>query len=393
MLRTQVRPEAVSDEMRMLQDTIREFIEREIAPVETAARRDNATQIPRDDVRRLQSKAKEIGLWCFHTPAEYGGAGLKPFEFVLAFEEAAKHTYSNPDPGDGIFGYDPPNILHGGTAAQKERYLADTVQNGIQWFMGITEPSGGSDPARAIETRAHVAGNSWVINGRKMYTSRADVAEHGIVFARTGEGRGGISAIIVDLPVAGMEIRKTYVIRDHHTNEVVFDNVEVPLENLLGEEGHGFDLAQKWMVHTRLKVAAQSLGVAQLALDMGREYAPVRHTFGKPLAARQAVQEMIVDSHVELKAARWLLWEAAWAEEQGLDARHAASIAKLYCTEAAYRVVDRMIQVFGGMGVSREMPLEHWLRALRVNRIVEGPSEIHRVVIARDLLGQAALDR
>ena len=224
-----------------------------------------------------------------------------------------------------------------------------------------------------------------------MWTSRADVAKHGVFFARTGEGRNGISAFIVPLPDPALTIRKVRVIRDHHTTEVLVDNLELPADALLGETGQGFALAQKWLNRGRIRIAAQALGPATLALEMASEYAGQRVTFGQPLASRQMIQKMIVDSHMEISAARLVLWEAARRDDLGLEARSNASMAKVMCTEAAYRAVDNAIQVFGGMGLAREMPLERWLRSLRVARVVEGPSEVHRMVLARTLFGKAAV--
>jgi acyl-CoA dehydrogenase len=383
----------LTEALRMLQDTIQRFLVREIHPAEVGARRDEAADLPAEVVARLQPMARALGLWCFETPESYGGAGLSSFPFVIAYEAASKHTYSLPDPGCGVFGYDPPNILHSANDEQRARYIQASVDGACQWFIGLSEPSGGSDPARAIQTRARRDGKRWILSGRKMWTSRADVARHGIVFARTGTGRKGISAFIVDMPAEGVSIRKVQVIRDHATNELLLDEVAVPLENMLGEEGEGFTLAQKWLVRGRLKIAAQCVGVADSALEIAIDYARQRETFGKLLATRQSVQNMIADAHIAVRAARWLLWDAAWQDDRGEDARHAASIAKLYASEAAFKAVDSAMQILGGMGLSREMPLEHWFRGLRVNRVVEGPSEIHRMLIARDLLGEAALDR
>jgi acyl-CoA dehydrogenase len=297
-----------------------------------------------------------------------------------------------PDPGGGVFGYDPPNILQGGNPEQRAKYITPSVTEARQWFMGITEPSGGSDPARAIQTQAQRTDRGWVLNGRKMYTSRADVAPHGIIFARTGEGRNGISAFIVDMPVEGLSVRKVHTVRDHHTTEVALEDVELPADSLIGEEGMGFAIAQRWLVKARLKVSAYSLGAAQAAVDMAAAYAQERSTFGKLLASRQSVQNLIVDSEVELRAARWLLWDAAWRAERGEDARYHASAAKLFCTERAFQAVDRALQVFGGLGVCSELPIEHWFRGLRVSRIIEGPSEVHRMLLAREMLGEAARD-
>lgn len=383
----------LTEELQLLQRTIGNFVRNEIHPVEVEARKAGATQLPRSDVLRLQPKARALGLWCLETPEEWGGAGLESFPFVVAYEEASKHTYSLPDPGCGVFGYDPPNILLDADSEQRQRFIRKTVDEGRQWFMGISEPTGGSDPARAIKTRARRSEGGWILSGRKMWTSRADVAQHGIIFARTAEGRNGISAFIVDMPTKGLSVRQVDVLRDHHTTEVLIEDVFVPNENMLGEEGAAFGLAQKWLVRGRFKIAAESIGVAQSAIEMAAEYAKERVTFGRPLASRQTIQNLLVDASIDIRAARLLLWDAAWRDERGEDARNAASIAKLFCTEKAFNAVDAAMQVFGGMGMSREMPLEHWFRGLRVNRVVEGPSEIHRMLIARDMLGAASLDK
>jgi acyl-CoA dehydrogenase len=230
-----------------------------------------------------------------------------------------------------------------------------------------------------------------VLNGRKLWTSRADVASHGIFFARTGAGRGGISAFIVDMHQPGVAVRKVPVIRDHHTTEVTLEDVTLDEGALLGDVGEGFTLAQAWLARSRLRVAAQALGMAQAALTMATGYARQRETFGKPLASRQSVQNILVDAHVDLSCARLLLRAVAARERAGTASQGSVSMAKLRCTEAAFSAADGAIQVYGAMGVSREMPLEHWFRALRVLRIVEGPSEIHRFAIARELLGASAV--
>lgn len=384
---------SLPEDIRMIRHTISEFVRREIVPAETEALRQDLRELPPEVVKRLQPRARQAGFWYLDTPEAYGGGGLPTFPYVVAYEGAARHAFCFPDPGCGVFGYDLPNVLLNGTQAQREKYLRVSVDEARQWFFAISEPSGGSDPARAIQTRARRVGNRWILSGRKMWTSRADVAPHGIVFARTGEGRAGISAFIVDLPVPGLSTRPVHVIRDHSTNELLLDDVELPLDNLLGEEGGGFVLTQKWLTKSRLKVAAQSLGAAQAAVEMAADYATVRSTFGALLATRQSVQNLLVDSLMELHAARLMLWDAAMRDERGEDARQVASMAKLYCSERAFAAVDRAVQVLGGMGLSREMPLEHWFRGLRVTRIIEGPSEVHRMLLARALLGEAALDR
>jgi acyl-CoA dehydrogenase len=382
----------VDEEMIALRDLVRSFVRREILPAEAEALRLDLPALPDHALAELQQKARAAGLWCFETPEEYGGLGLDEVATVLVVEEASKHTFCSPDPGGGAFGYDPPNILLGATQEQRKRYIGPAVEGGLQWCIGISEPTGGSDPARAIRTRAQRRPGGWVLNGRKLWTSRADVASHGIFFARTDTGRAGISAFIVDLPAPGVSVRKLPVIRDHHTTEVALDDVEVADEALLGQPGQGFALAQAWLGRSRLRVSAQALGMAQAALDLAVEHAKLRETFGKPLAARQSVQNLLVDAHVDLTCSRLLLHAVAAGERAARKQGGATSMVKLRCTEAAFKAVDSAMQIFGGMGVSREMPLEHWFRNLRVSRIIEGPSEIHRFAIAREMLGARATE-
>ncbi|HEX3648574.1 MAG TPA: acyl-CoA dehydrogenase, partial [Pseudonocardiaceae bacterium] len=278
---------------------------------------------------------------------------------------------------------------------QVERYVRPTIEHAWSAFTAISEPTGGSDPARAIRTTATRDGDSYRINGHKLWTTGADHSRYGIVYARTdpAAGRRGISALIVDADTPGMSVTSVPVLRDHWTTEVMFSDCVVPAENLVGGEGDGFALAQQWLVRGRLKYAAQAIGVAAEAVRMATEWASSRETFGALLATRQAVQFAIADAAVKIAAARHLTWEAAWDADQGKDARTKASMAKLYGTEIGFEVVDAMMQILGGMGMTKDLPLEHWFRGLRVARIVEGPSEIHRFVIARDLLGSAALGR
>ena len=294
-----------------------------------------------------------------------------------------------------MFGRTPPVVLYKGTQEQIDQYVLPAIDNAWETFTAISEPSGGSDPARAIKTTATRDGDNYVLNGTKLWATNAENAHYGIIHARTerGAGRGGISAFIVERDTPGMSITTIPVLRDHWTTEVVLESCTIPAENLVGREGEGFALAQEFLVRGRLYYAAQSVGVAEEAVRMAMEWARERETFGVPLATRQAVQFALADSFVEIKAGRYLTWEAAWKDDQGQDARVEASIAKLYCTEMGFRVVDRMMQILGGMGVSKELPLEHWFRALRVSRIVEGPSEVHRYVIAREMLGPVATGR
>lgn len=375
------------DELKMLQATVRRFIAEEVVPAE-AGLDSEAMELPVEHRIRLQKKIKEMGLWCPGAPVEYGGAGLNIFARSVIGEEAAQHRMGGYHPGAGAFGPEIPPIVYEGTKQQIERYVIPAIQQGKRTFFAITEPSGGSDPAGAIQTKAELAGDNWIINGSKIFISGADVADWGIVFARTDreKGRAGISCFFVETSTPGFQWKHVPVIRPWYPTELSFQDCAVPAENLLGEEGGGFRLVNRLLTRTRIPYSAGCVGTAVIAQRMAIGHAKERSTFGARLADRQAVQWMLADSEVEIRAGRWLTWEAAWKADRGEDARFDASVAKVYNTEMAGRVVDRAIQVHGGYGIAKELPLERWYRELRIKRIGEGPSEVHRMVIARGIL-------
>ena len=379
------------EELRMLQQTVRRFMEQEVKPEEDKLPHD-ATEMPPDVLKRLQAKARSLGLWQMQTPAEYGGAGLNLLGQAVVAEEASQCRMGLYIPAAHAFGWDGPISIFKGTQAQIEKYALPVIESGEKTFVAITEPGGGSDPGRAIATRAERKGDRYVLNGTKVYISGVSQSRWGLVFARTGpsKGRDGITSFIVENPSKGFSYTKVPVIRSYAPYEIHLDDCEVPVENRLGEEGQGFALAETWLVHERIPYAAAVIGVGQAALKLAIDWAKERHTFRSALADKQAIQWMIADSEIELRAARLLVYQAAWRGDLGHDIKVDASIAKVYATEAAGRVVDRCIQIFGGMGVACAMPLERWYRELRIKRIGEGPSEVHRMVVARDLLGSRA---
>ena len=321
------------------------------------------------------------------TPAEYGGAGLNLLGQCVVAEEAAKCRMGLYFPAAGSFGQDPPKVIFRGNRQQIERYGMRTVREGLSTFVAISEPSGGSDPARSITTRAQRQGDRYIVNGAKMWISYIDQADWGVLYARTGEAgdRGGITAFVIDPKRKGIELRRIGLMRSHQPYEVHFDNYEIPVEDRLGEEGQGFALAEEWLVHARVPYAAASIGVAQASLELALNWARQRKTFGQPLSERQAIQWMMVDSEMDLRSARLLTWQAAWKGDRGENIKTEAAIAKVYATEAAGRVVDRCMQVLGAMGMTHEMPMERWYRELRIRRVGEGPSEVQRMLVAREL--------
>ena len=375
-------------ELQMLRETARRFMKDRVLPEEDKLEHDAYT-FPPDVLQRLQSEARQLGLWNVQTPQEHGGAGLNLLAQCVVAEEAAQCRMGAYIPAGGAFGFDPPNIVYKGTHQQIAKYAHPAADKGDKTFVAISEPSGGSDPARSIQTRAVRDGDHYVLNGTKVWISGASQAHWGVVFARTGseKARGNITAFIVEKESPGLTLTRIPVIRSYSPYELSFENVRVPVENRIGEEGQGFQLAETWLVHGRVPYAAATLGIADAALRMAIGWAKERYAFKTPLADKQAIQWMIADSEIELRAAKLLVYQAAWRADLGHDVKIDASICKVFATETAGRIVDRCIQIHGGMGVACEMPLERWYREMRIKRIGEGPSEVHRMVVARDLLG------
>jgi acyl-CoA dehydrogenase len=376
------------EELRMLQQTVRRFMQQEVIPEEDKLPHD-ATEMPPEVLKRLQAKARAAGLWQMQTPAEWGGAGLSLLGQAVVAEEASQCRMGAYIPAGHAFGWDAPIAIFNGTPEQIQKYAVPTIESGEKTFVAITEPSGGSDPGRAIAARAERRGDRYVLNGAKIFISGVSQSRWGLVFARTGpsKGRDGITSFIVETDWKGFSYKRVPVIRSYSPYEIHMEDLEVPVENRLGEEGQGFALAETWLVHERIPYAAAVIGIGQAALKLAIDWAKERIAFRSALADKQAIQWMIADSEIELRAARLLVYQAAWRGDLGHDIKVDASICKVYATEAAGRVVDRCIQIFGGMGVAAEMPLERWYRELRIKRIGEGPSEVHRMVVARDLLG------
>jgi acyl-CoA dehydrogenase len=376
------------EEFRLLADTVRRFMAAEVRPLEDKLDHD-AAGLPPELLLPLQEKAREMGLWALQTPAEYGGAGLSMLGQVVVGEEAAKCRMGAFFPAAGAFGGNPPSVLFKASPEQFDRYARPIIEGrGGKAYTAISESSGGSDPARAIRCRAERRGDHYVLNGTKLWTSHARTADWGVVYARTGEQgeRGGISCFIVERDTPGLTMVPIEVMNSFSPSELRFDDVEIPVENRIGDEGAGFRLASDFLVRGRILYAAGPIGIAQLALEMTVDWVKDRAVFGSQLADKQGVQWMLADSEIELRAARLLTYQAAWNADLGKDVRVDASIAKLHATETAFRVLDRCVQLFGALGLSREMPLERWFRDLRVKRLGEGATEVQRMVVARHLL-------
>ena len=378
---------SLSQELLEIRDLTRKFMAKEILPAEEKAPFD-AFELPDHILLPLQEKAKSIGLWSVRAPEEYGGGGLSLLATTVIAEETAKCKMGAYVPACGATGSNPPAPILLGTQEQISKFAIPAIQDGKKAFVAISEASGGSDPARSIRTRAVLKGDRYILNGSKMWITGAAKANWGLLFARTGDQgqRGGITCFIIDGKPKGMTLREMNVIRSYSPYEIFLENVEVPVEHRLGEEGQGFALCEKWLVEGRVPYAAATIGIAQAALDIAIQWAKEREVFKSKLADKQAIQWMIADSDMEIRAARLLIYEAAKRSDEGLNFKTEASIAKVVSTETAGRVIDRCIQIMGGMGLSEELPLERWYRELRIKRIGEGPSEVHRMVLSRELL-------
>jgi acyl-CoA dehydrogenase len=375
---------SLTDEQKMIQETVRSFVTRELMPLEpTVLRREREGKrgIELEQIRELQVRAKEMGFWGINTPEEYGGVNLGPIMTALVEMELARTFVGF------RFGGWADNILYYCNEEQKQRYLLPTISGERRSCFAMTEPGAGSDAAN-IQMSAVKDGDSWILNGEKIFITNGNEADFTMVFAVTDKekgARGGVTCFLVDREM-GWRSDYIHTMGEWGPASLFFDNVRVPARNILGEEGQGFKLSMQWIGQARWVIAARAVGAAERLLGMAIEHAKTRVTFGQPLAERQAIQWMIADSEVEIAATRWLAFHAAWLSERGENDRHAASIAKLYGANMANRVADRVLQIHGGMGYTRELPIERWVREMRVWRIFDGTDEIQRFIIARDLL-------
>ena len=285
------------------------------------------------------------------------------------------------------------NILYECNAEQKQRYLLPTIEGDRSSCFALTEPDTGSD-ATNIQMPAVREGSDWILNGRKVFITNGLQADFAIVFAVTDKSKGhqgGVTAFLVDRAM-GWSSQPIQTMGAWRPAEISFDGVRVPGQNVLGEVGKGFQLAMTWIGQGRIIIPARALGQAQRLLEMALDYSRQRIAFGRPIAEYQAIQWMLADSAVEIEQVKWLVLHAAWKADQGGDVRHEAAIAKLAGAGMIWRVVDRVMQIHGGMGYTKEMPIERVMRDVRVYRIYEGTDEIQRRSIARNLLkGHATL--
>jgi acyl-CoA dehydrogenase len=377
----------LSEELALLRATVREFVERELIPIELSVQ--DAEETPDEVLAPLQAKTKKLGLWLIDVPEELGGAGLGLLARCVVGEEVAR-SVALPFRGNFLFGPTLSPVLLDCNEDQRERYVFPLLRGEKRSCFAQTEPDAGTDPS-SMQTRAVWDGSSWVLNGVKRFITLAHRADFATVLAVTDpeapRGRR-ISCFIVDLDSPGVQLVRTWpTMMGDAPWEIVFEDVRVPAANLVGQQGGGFALGQRFLTVGRVYGhGAVPVGIAQRALELAMDYAKSRITFGQPLAERQAVQFMIADSAIEIHAARLLVHRCAWRYDQGLDTRDESYMVKVFCAEMVDRVIDRAIQIHGSIGLTTELPLERWYRQMRSIRITEGATEVMRWRLARNLL-------
>ena len=379
----------LSDEQRLIVETVRDFVEKELYPHEDLVER--LDEVPEELARSIRGKALAAGLYAANMPAELGGGGLDAVSMVLVERELGKASYALQ-----LLVGRPSNILQACSGEQRDRYLGPAIRGERHDCVAMTEPGAGSD-VRSMSTTARRDGDAYVVNGTKHFISHADVADFIILFAASGQGETGsaqrprrpITALLVDADSSGLTVRRgpgCVSNRGYHQCELVFTDCRVPAANRLGEEGRGLELMGTWLGASRLTVAATSVGRARRALEAATEWAARRQQFGQPIGHFQGVGFRLADMATEVEAAELLTLRAAARLDQGIMTDADVAMAKVYATEVLGRVTDATVQIFGGMGLMNELPVERWWRDARVERIWDGTSEIQRHIIARSLL-------
>lgn len=380
---------ALTEDQEAIRDSARDFAQREIAP--GIAERERTHAFPEDVVRKMG----ELGFLGMFVPAEYGGAGLDVLSYILAIEEVARVDAAVAvimSVTNSVACYP---IWKFGSAEQKSTVLSELASGRALGAYALTEPQSGSDAANQ-KTRAERSAGGYVLNGAKSWITNAGVARWYVVMAMTDPAAGtrGITAFLVRSDDPGLEIGKNEEKMGLHgsrTASIYFTNLRVPESRRLGEEGEGFRIAMTTLDHSRIGIAAQSVGIARAAYEAAVEHARTRETFGKKLFEHQAIAFQVADMKVQIDAATLLTRRAAWLSEQkGAKFSKEASIAKVFASEACNAVCARACQIFGGYGFSKEYPVERYYRDARVTTIYEGTSEIQRIVIAKNLLGRTA---
>lgn len=373
------------EETLMLQETVRRFVENELIPLESKfPERPNSYELPDDDFLKLTAKVHEMGLTARETPEDAGGAGLGTLDNCVVTEQVHRSTA-----GCSVFSATFASMLYElGTEDQKEKYMVPSVKGEFHGASAFSEPGAGGDLA-GIQTTIEKSDDGWVINGNKCWIFKAKTARFILVLTRLKgtERHDGLQWVIIDAGTPGFKVgREQKMIHGQNTYELFFDNCVVDEKQLLGKPGQAWSSGTDYLFSGRIQIAARALGIADRCLEMAKEYAKIRHTFGKPLSSRQAIQWMIADSALELHNCRLLVYDTALRAQEGEKVYTETAMAKLSATEMVARVVDRAMQIHGAAGLSDETILERCYRDIRPMRIYEGTSEALRSMIAKDLL-------
>ncbi len=377
----------LDDEQRAIVETVRRFVVQELYPYEDEVER--LDEVPAEVSERIRARAQQAGLYAANMPAELGGGGLDAVGLTLAERELGKASFALQH-----LVARPSNILLACDGDQRERYLLPSIRGERHDCLAMTEPGAGSD-VRSMTTRAVHDGDDYLITGTKHFISHADIADFVVLFAVTGveqTTRGErqlISGFLVDLDTPGVTVTRgspAVSHRGYHHCSLSFDACRVPARDRLGDEGRGFELMGEWLGASRLTVAAHCVGRARRVLDMATEWAASRTQFDQPIGRFQGVGFPLADMATELEAAELLTLRAAWRLDQGQISDQDAAMAKVFASEMLGRLTDRALQIYGGMGLMTELPLERFWRDARVERIWDGTSEIQRHIIARSML-------
>jgi acyl-CoA dehydrogenase len=372
-------------DIRILKDTVRRFVDQELIPIEMQAM--DGPDLKPEIRKRLEAKTRELGLWLLEVPTELGGQDLSLLGIAVITEELAR-TVALPARGPGIFGPEVRSILLSLSDEQKKKYLEPVLRGEKSTAFAQTEPDAGADPG-GMRTSAVREGNHYRINGYKRFIAHAKSADFLQLVAATDPkkgSRGGLTVFLVDMDSPGVSIAgKTVHMMGDVTYEIALDDVKVPVENRIGNEGDGMKAAQKWINANRVAQAARGLGVTQRCLEMITGYAKQRSTFGRPLESRQAVQFAVADLYTKLQAGQLLTYRTAHHFDSGTVQRHETFMTKIYCTELGFEAADRCMQFHGGLGTATEMPIERMWRQSRSFMITGGPVEIMRASLAREV--------
>lgn len=378
----------LSDEHKMLRDAARDFARNEIAPI--AAEFDESGEFPHKTIKKMG----EMGFMGIEVPEQYGGAGMDTLAYVLALEEICKADAAHGvimSVNNSLYAN---GLLKFGSEEQKKKFLVPVASGKSIGAYSLTEPMSGSD-AGTMKSRATRDGDFYLLNGRKSWVTSGPVADYVVVFMMTDpeKKQKGVSAFLVESSTPGFVRGKKEPklgIRASATSELIFDNVRVPVENRLGAEGEGFKIAMTVLDAGRIGIAAQALGIAEAAYEAARDYAGQREAFGQPIGAFQGTGFKIADMKTRIEASRLLIYNAALAKERAKTSGGRfsleAAMAKLYASETAMFVTHQAVQIHGGMGYSKELPVERYFRDAKITEIYEGTSEIQRLVISRSEL-------